>query len=280
MRLNSSHNTRTWRLRRDPGRNVSGSLPARYACWTRAAQAVATRRLARRATVAFGDRIFLRLARLTTGTRLAVDVRLDLKLVLACHAVAGTQRGSRLKRLIEPLAYRPAFRVARGAGRQTVTRPETGGCTRPLGEAGIPSEELAQPIDIRTRQSPGTVTRTLDRVETLFTRTLARRVVEHAHTLMPCREAAVVFGRRLTERALRLEPPTAVAQVLPAEPRRAAPVHELRESVPIVAVPRTTAAAQQVRPPDLPANVAQITDHVIDQLDRRMRAWRERLGQV
>jgi hypothetical protein len=151
MRLNSSHNTRTWRLRRDPGRNVSGSLPARYARWTRAAQAVATRRLARRATVAFGDRIFLRLARLTTGTRLAVDVRLDLKLVLACHAVAGTQRGSVLKRSIEPLAYRPAFRVARGAGRQTVTRPETGGCTRPLGQASPPKNSPNRSTSGRAR---------------------------------------------------------------------------------------------------------------------------------
>jgi len=30
----------------------------------------------------------------------------------------------------------------------------------------------------------------------------------------------------------------------------------------------------------LPRNMAQITDHVITQLDRRMTAWRERLGKV
>jgi hypothetical protein len=39
-------------------------------------------------------------------------------------------------------------------------------------------------------------------------------------------------------------------------------------------------ARQVSSPTGLPANVAQITEHVINQLDRRMVAWRERMGKV
>jgi len=94
--------------------------------------------------------------------------------------------------------------------------------------------------------------------------------------------ASLVLSRRIARAAERREVPQFVAQQFLARPvMRSTPQRTEHEEQEVAATRDVVGVARPaIGGTGLPANMAQITDHVINQLDRRMLAWRERMGKV
>jgi|SRR5580692_378170 hypothetical protein len=124
---------------------------------------------------------------------------------------------------------------------------------------------------------------TLERADLLVQRcasraSASRRTVFQESEVSPI----VLLSRRILRATERHNLPQFVPQVYLSRARpQNAPQESPRAVEETIEMRRFNEVARQVSSPTgLPANVAQITEHVINQLDRRMVAWRERMGKV
>lgn len=138
-----------------------------------------------------------------------------------------------------------------------------------------------QPVAPRREQSPTAAT--LERVEPLFQRgrclAIVTRRIERIENVTA---ESVALQRRIIRATQRRELGRSTQQVFisPYAPQSVSPkaTEEEREATEIWRP--DVIQGQAAGRTGLPPNMSQITDHVINQLDRRMMAWRERLGKV
>jgi hypothetical protein len=285
VRKEAAHETSPWRVRSlgDFVEQLSyGRLAERGLRWTKQARALASRHAGSVRQQAFAERVWLQGARVQrrgdTILHWRPQIYLNFSPMIFAAAAAspwassGWQQGKTVPvgrresgcALPFPLIFAPS-RGVEGANRMASNA-----------HCGLmDAVPLFEPQRL--------IAPTLDRVDLMLKRTFARNGVRRRMEQLEGESAAsLVLSRRIARAAERREVPQFVAPQFLARPvMRSTPQrteHEEQEVAAtrdVVGVPRPAIGGT-----GLPANMAQITDHVINQLDRRMLAWRERMGKV
>jgi hypothetical protein len=128
----------------------------------------------------------------------------------------------------------------------------------------------------------GIAARNLERIDLIIDR-ITSRVRGGVQEVLASEEVAPAsfVQRRISQSVRREERVAPISQIYEA-PARAGASHDVPSQAPreMQELGAVSAEAAFVSSGALPANVAQITDHVIAQIDRRMLAWRERMGRT
>lgn len=235
-------------------------------------------------------------------------MKTDLPLLTALHAratrlaaVAARQRlfAERLFGARVPNRLMPIERVMRRAVLlQPVTRLSV---HQWMSNAALAPQRAPLERDVRVERAAGTqhTERVLERRGRDTVRTLRERLARHATTLLQRHVAVAPVARALRDAGpgraapAAVRPPWLAPRAVPpvrttvlsaggrASPARQAPAAEpaRRDDAPprLPAWPPGPAAAALVLPPQ---EMTRVTDHVMQQLDRRMVSYRERMGRA
>lgn len=281
----AAHETSRWRVRSlgdFVGQLSSGRLAERGQRWTKQASALVSRHAGSRRPRALAERIWLQRERAQRRGDTVLHWRPQIYLHFSAMIFAAATVSSRAINGWQQNKTAPAVRRESGC---TPVFPLI--CASRRGVEG--AKRMARAVHCRLQASEPLfapqrlIAPTLDRVDLLLTRTLGRTGVRRQlEQLEGATVGCLTFSRRIARAAERREVPQFVAQQFLARPlMRSTHQRPEREELEVAATQDVvTVARPAIAATGLPANMAQITDHVINQLDRRMLAWRERMGKV